>query len=149
MDLLRLDFFVFIICERSEKTSNTYFCGFFLFLLSAIPDEAGHGWYRYPFYPFLISATALFLREYFTKNFITTFFFIVFIGTSLLQLTWASVFGFSYHFFRLIIASWLLALLPYFIENKKIVKIGKASSYLWLVAFLFMNIWAVLLYTEQ
>src|SRR3989339_31976 len=117
MDLLRLVFFVFIICERSEKTSNTYFCGFFFFL-----------------------------REYFTKNFITTFFFIVFIGTSLLQLTWASVFGFSYPFFRLIIASWLLALLPYFIENKKIVKIGKASSYLWLVAFLFMNIWAVLLY---
>ncbi|EKD86894.1 MAG: hypothetical protein ACD_37C00110G0001, partial [uncultured bacterium] len=142
-------FLLFVKDQKKHLILISAVFSYFLVFLSAIPDEAGHGWYRYPFYPFLISATALFLREYFTKNFITTFFFIVFIGTSLLQLTWASVFGFSYPFFRLIIASWLLALLPYFIENKKIVKIGKASSYLWLVAFLFMNIWAVLLYTEQ
>jgi len=142
-------FLLFVKDQKKHLILISAVLSYFLVFLSAIPDEAGHGWYRYPFYPFLISATALFLREYFAKNFISTFFFIVFIGTSLLQLTWASVFGFSYPFFRLIIVSWLLVLLPYFIENKKIVKIGKASSYLWLVAFLFMNIWAVLLYTEQ
>src|SRR3990167_1703540 len=32
-------FFVFIICERSEKTSNTYFCGFFLFLSFSVSNS--------------------------------------------------------------------------------------------------------------
>ena len=41
---------------------------YFLIFLTAIPDEAGHGWYRYPFYPFLIISIALFIKEYFTKK---------------------------------------------------------------------------------
>ena len=125
------------------------FLSYFLVFLSAIPDEAGHGWYRYPFFPFLVASTAIFLREHFAKNFLMTFFLLVFVGTSLLELTWASVFGFSYPFFRIAILTWLLVLLPYFFNDKKFLKLAKISSFLWLGAFILLNIWAVFLYTEQ
>lgn len=142
-------FLLFLKDHKKHLILISAVLSYFLVFLSAIPDEAGHGWYRYPFYPFLLSSTALFLKEYFAKNFLATFFFIVLVGTSLLELTWGNVFGFSHVFFRLIIILWLIALLPYFIVNNRIIKIGKLSSYLWFLALILMNIWAVLLYTEQ
>ena len=36
---------------------------YFVVFLVGIPDEVGHGWYRYPFYPFLIMSTALFIKK--------------------------------------------------------------------------------------
>lgn len=122
---------------------------YFLVFLAAIPDEAGHGWYRYPFFPFLITSIALFIKEYFNKNHILSFIFIVFVATSLLQLTWANVFGFSYFIFRISILTWVLTLLPLFFENKKVQKIGKSTSWIWFIALILMSIWAVFLYNEQ
>ena len=125
------------------------FLAYFLIFLSGIPDEAGHGWYRYPFYPFLIISTALFLREYFVKNWLLTFFFLVFVGTSLFQLTWATVFGFSYLIFRISIIGWSISLLPLFISKKPVIKLATFMSLFWLGSFILMNIWSVFLYNEQ
>ena len=122
---------------------------YFIIFLAGIPDEAGHGWYRYPFYPFLIISIALFLKEYFVKNLILTFFFLVFVGTTLFQNTWAPTFGFSYFIFRFMILGWSLSLVPMFVSSKGINKFARLSSYSWIIIFILMNIWSVTLYNEQ
>src|SRR3989338_540369 len=127
----------------------TAFLAYFLIFLSGIPDEAGHGWYRYPFYPFLIISTAIFLKDHFLKNWLLTFFFLVFVGTSLFQLTWATVFGFSYLIFRISIIGWSISLLPLFISKKPVIKLATFMSLFWLGSFILMNIWSVFLYNEQ
>jgi hypothetical protein len=91
----------------------------------------------------------LFIKEYFAKNWILTFIFLVIIGTSLFNLTWEKYFGFSYIIFRLVIIGWGLVLLPQFFPGKKLNKFGEVTSYGWFVLFALMNIWATLLYNEQ
>lgn len=122
---------------------------YFVIFLTVIPDEAGHGWYRYPFYPFLIISTALFIRDYFVKNPILTFLFLAFVGTSLFQNTWAVNFGFSYLVFRLIIIGWGLSLIPLFLPFKPLLKLSRFVIYSWLFIFIALNIWSVMLYNEQ
>ena len=122
---------------------------YFVVFLTGIPDEAGHGWYRYPFYPFLIISIALFIKDYFIKNPILTFLFLVLVGTTLFQNTWTQAFGFSYFIFRLIIIGWSLSLIPLFLPFKPILKISRLASYSWLVLFVLLNIWSVILYNEQ
>lgn len=121
---------------------------YFIVFLSAIPDEAGHGWYRYPFYPFLLISIALFIKKFFAKNFLLTFFFLVFVGTSLFDLTWEKTFGFSYPIFRLLILSWILVLFPLIFGNK-LLKTGKVVSFFWLAIFILMNVWAINIYNEM
>lgn len=122
---------------------------YFLVFLIAIPDEPGHGWYRYPFYPFLAISIALFIKEYFTKNWIFTFLFLVIVGSSLLQLTWVNKFGFSLILFRLVIFSWVLTLIPQFFPIKLAVKQGKMISFLWLCALFLLSTWSIFIYNEQ
>lgn len=122
---------------------------YFLIFLAGIPDEPGHGWYRYPFYPFLVLSLAVFIKEYFAKNWSLTFIFLVFIGTSLFQLTWNVAFGFSYIVFRSIIILWGITLFPQFFSNKLIAKGGKILAYSWFVIFIILNIWSITIYNEQ
>lgn len=122
---------------------------YFVIFLSGIPDEAGHGWYRYPFYPFLIISIALFIKDYFVKNPILTFLFLVLVGTTLFHNTWAVNFGFSYLIFRLIILGWGLSLIPLFLPFKPLLKISRIATYSWFVIFVLINIWSVMLYNEQ
>ena len=122
---------------------------YFLIFLAGIPDEPGHGWYRYPFYPFLIISIALFFKEYFIKNLTLTFLFLVFLGTSLLQLTWEKTFGFSFIIFRAAIISWSYMLFPYISPFKNKLKFVKVVGLFWLAAYFLMNIWAILIYNEQ
>lgn len=125
------------------------FLAYFLVFIFAIPDEAGHGWYRYPFYPFLIISIALFLKEFLFKNQILTFLFFSFVGLTLLQLTWVPVFGFSYSVLRTAILGFSLVLLPLFFESKKLVGGIKLWSYFLFILLILFNIWAVYLYNEN
>lgn len=122
---------------------------YFLVFLAGIPDEAGHGWYRYPFYPFLVISLALFIPEYFRKNAPLTFLFLVFIGTSLLQNTFGYTFGFSHIIFRLSILSWVIPLLPIFIHKPVLKRFADVVSCAWFGLFILLNIVSVLLYNEQ
>ncbi len=122
---------------------------YFVIFLAGIPDEPGHGWYRYPFYPFLIISIALFIKEYFNKNYLLTFFFLVLVGAPLLQLTWVPVFGFSYFIFRLAIIGWSTSLLPVFIPNKSLARFSHVASYIWFGLFIILSIFATLQYNEQ
>lgn len=125
------------------------FLAYFVIFVAGIPNEAGHGWYRYPFYPFLIIAIALFIKEHFVKNWILTFIFLILVGTGILGLTWEKTFGFSYVVFRLFLVGWGISLIPLFVHLKRLPKFFKVINYGWLVVFFLMNIWAVLLYNEQ
>lgn len=122
---------------------------YFIIFLAGIPDEPGHGWYRYPFYPFLVISIALFIKEYFSKNPVLTFFFLTIVGMSLFQLTWGDAFGFSFFIFRALIIFWSFALVSLLLPFKKLNKSANFTNYLWLCIFLLLNVWAVMLYNEQ
>jgi 4-amino-4-deoxy-L-arabinose transferase-like glycosyltransferase len=125
------------------------FIAYFLVFLAGIPDEPGHGWYRYPFYPFLVIAIALFIRDHFVRNPVLTFIFLTFVGTALFHNTWAETFGFSYPVFRLAIIGWSMVLLPLFIYAKNINKGVKVVSYFWILILIFMNIWSILIFNDK
>lgn len=145
--------FAFVLLLVKDLRKNIFIIApllsYLFIFIAGIPDEAGHGWYRYPFYPFLVISIALFIKEYFAKNFLLTFFFLVFMGTSLLDLTWEKTFGFSVIVLRTCLITWSLVLLPYFPLFKKHVKVVSIISYSWLLIFIFLNIWASVIYNEQ
>ncbi len=123
------------------------FIAYFITFIFAIPNEPAHGWYRYPFYPFLIISTALILKEEFKKISLISMIFVLIIGLSLLSNTWQNLFGFSYTVYRLFI---LLAVLPIIFILWKNIK-EKTFYFLmisWLILFLISNITSVLLYIE-
>ncbi len=145
--------FAFILLLVKDFRKNHFlilsFLGYFAVFIFAIPNESGHGWYRYPFYPFLAVSIALFIREYFNKNFMLTFFFIIFLVTSLLQLSWGVQFGFSFKLFRLFLISTSISLLPLFFKNKNFIKFSKLYNFLMLVFIFSLSFWSVMEYTEQ
>ncbi len=134
---------LFLLMLKDFK-KNVYilipFLSYFLIFMAGIPDEPGHGWYRYPFYPFLIISLALFIKEYFAKNYLLTFFFLAFIVTSLLQNVYEVRFGFSFPVFRIFILLCGLVLLPYFGKWKLAVRISVVVSYLLLIWALALSI---------
>lgn len=123
------------------------FLSYFLIFLAGIPDEAGHGWYRYPLYPFVVISIAIFIKEYYARNFFLTFLFIIGVGLNLFHQTWVQVFGFSFFFFRFILITFGLILLPPFLP--RLGKLSVVISYFYLVIFVLLNIWSILLYNEQ
>lgn len=121
------------------------YLGIFIF---AIPNEAGHGWYRYPFYPFLIISIALFIKEYFNKNILLTFLFILLVGLSLIELSYGAKFGFSFLVFRGFLIICALTLLPLFFRSKNLLKFSNGLNYILLIGLFGLNVLAVLTYLE-
>jgi 4-amino-4-deoxy-L-arabinose transferase-like glycosyltransferase len=120
------------------------YLGMYIF---AIPDEPGHGWYRYPFYPFLLIAAALVLKEEFRKYSLISVFFLLIVGLSLLGNVWQEVFGFSYFIYRIFI---ILTVLPtiYLLWKEKQ---GRLSTWFlgsWISIFILFNIFSVLVFVE-
>lgn len=120
------------------------FIAYLIVYIFGIPNEPSHGWYRYPFYPFLFISTAVVLKEELKKISFVSLFFVLIVGLALLQNTWTNFFGFSYFAYRLFI---LLAVLPfiYMIWKKK-----NSSKILliWMTFFIILNIASVLSYIE-
>lgn len=125
------------------------FLSYFLVYIFVIPDEPGHGWYRYPFLPFLILSTAVLLKNYFGKNCFFTFLFLCVVGLSLFQLTWFTLFGFSHFVLRVIILSFSLTLLPLFFRSQKLFAGVRIMSYSLFFILILLNVWATSLYNEQ
>lgn len=123
------------------------FLAYFAVFIFAIPNEPSHGWYRYPFYPFLIVSIALFLKEYFNKNYFLTFLFLIFTGLSVFQLSWAQKFGFSFIVFRSVLILFGISLSPIFLPKTE--KVAYLSSYLSLAIISFLSMWSILKYNEQ
>lgn len=143
-------FAVFLLSIKDFKRNYMVllpFIAYFAIFIFAIPNEPSHGWYRYPFYPFLVLSTALFLKEYFNKNYFLTFLFLIFTGMSLLQISWAQSIGFSFIVFRSFLILFGITLAPLFIPKTK--NIATFSSYASLAIIFFLNIWSVFKYNEQ
>ena len=123
------------------------FLAYLAFFVFAIPNEPLHGWYRYPFYPFLILSTALFLKEYFNKNYLLTFLFLIFTGLSMLQLSWGQALGFSFIVFRGFLILFGLSTAPLFLPKTN--NIATLASYASIIIIFVLNIWSVFNYNEQ
>lgn len=115
----------------------------------AIPNEPGHGWYRYPFYPFLTIATAVFIKDYFNKELILTTIFLLVIGLSMFYHVWTPVFGFSYLVFRLYLVACSIGLLPIWFPTKQVKKISFSMNWLLLGLASLLSTIAVIGYNEQ
>jgi hypothetical protein len=106
---------IMLVKEKANRNVVTF--GFLAYLgiyLFAIPNEAGHGWYRYPFYPFLAIASAWSLNEYFFSQPIFAFLFGTIVGLPMIQHLIVPKIGFSYPLYRgylLLVASPLVTLI--------------------------------------
>lgn len=143
-------FAIFLLSIKDFKKNYMIllpFLAYFAVFIFAIPNEPSHGWYRYPFYPFLVVSTALFLKEYFNKNYFLTFLFLIFTGTSMLQLSWAKSMGFSFVVFRSFLILFGISLAPLFLPKTK--NLSSFTSYASLVIIFFISIWSVFKYNEQ
>lgn len=121
------------------------FIAYLVTFIFAIPNEPAHGWYRYPFLPFLLISSAVILYDEIKKISLTSLIFILFVGLALLNNTWQIDFGFSFIVYRIFI---LLAALSVIIPLWKIKKY-KSPIVLWLLFFIILNIWSVMLYNDQ
>lgn len=142
------------ILFMSKNLKKTYpvvfgFTAYLLIFLAGIPNEAGHGWYRYPFYPFLIIGLAAVAYEYFVKNRILTFAALATTGLSLLEYTWQPAFGFSYLMLRGYLALCAMTMMPLIWKNKKIENFATKLSYILAIFVLLLSCWAALYYNEQ
>lgn len=123
------------------------FVAYLITYIFGIPNEAAHGWYRYPFYPFLIVSLAIFLREEFKKISLLSIFFLLFVGLSLFSNFWQNVFGFSYAVYRFFIISATAPIL-YFLWKNIHGRSPQILISLWLIVFIMLNIGAILSYVE-
>jgi hypothetical protein len=123
------------------------FLAYLIIYIFAIPDEASHGWYRYPFYPFLLIATALVIKDEWKKISLISLIFIFIVGLSLLGNSWLHIFGFSYFIYRLFI---LFATIPviFFLWKKQNQKLPRIFLAAWIVIFIIFNIFSTIIYGE-
>lgn len=123
------------------------FITYLVLYIFAIPNEPAHGWYRYPFIPFLMISTAIVLKEEISKISFVSLLFIFVVGLSLLFNTWQQVFGFSFIVYRLfIVIAALSIMVPLWF--KKYENMAKPIMILWISLFLILNVFAVLIYIE-
>lgn len=142
---------VLLLVKETKKHLSIVF-GFLAYVVVfvfAIPSEPLHGWYRYPFYPFLIIAIAVFLKEYFNKNYLVTAIFFVLTGLSMLAGGWGRSLGFSYPVFRTYLAVVATGALPGIfpkLEKKKIFQLINIGL---LLLIILLSVWTVIGYNEQ
>ena len=123
------------------------FISYLLIYIFAIPNEPSHGWYRYPFYPFLTIATALFLWSELKKISLSSLVFLFVVGLSLLSNFWLPMFGFSYSVYRIfIILAFFSVFIPIWFARYD--KIGRIILALWFCTFLILSACSVITYIE-
>ncbi len=122
--------------------------GYFLVYIAAIPNEPSHGWYRYPFYPFLAIALAHYLVTQ-RSNYLLTPLILLGIALSLMQHSWGVVLGFSFIVYRVIIFWFALSTLPIWFPNGITIRFARLNTYIQLGSIVLLSIWSVLLYNEQ
>ncbi len=143
-------FSIFILLKDFKKHFLILipFLAYFIVYVFAIPNEPAHGWYRYPFYPFLTISMAIILWEELKKSSLVSLFFIFLVGLSLLSNTWQENFGFSFILYRIFVLFACLSVI-YPIWKKKEIKIsGFPILSIWILMFILLNVWAIFSYIE-
>jgi len=142
----------FVVTATSYKKHIGLIAGFLSYLLIflfAIPSEAGHGWYRYPFYPFLAVSFAVLLKDGIGRMPQILCPVLTLLGLLLLETVWVPVFGFSFVIHR----AWLVLCsfigLPVFVKGKWVYRIGVLATYISLLVISVLSVYAILQYNEQ
>lgn len=117
--------------------------------LIAIPNEPGHGWYRYPFYPFLAIAIGIYLVQFMKKQNIYQFVFLIIVGLSMLEHAWVPVFGFSYVLYRLYVTLSAVPLISVVFPSKSVTKPAMILNSLLIIFVFIMTVSATMQYNEQ
>jgi len=125
------------------------FLAYFAVFVFAIPSEPMHGWYRFPFYPFLAISIAVFFKEHFNKNYLTTAVSFVIIGLSMFAGSWGKILGFSYPVFRTYLITVAIGALPALFPKFINKKVFRWINYVLLVDIVLLSIWTVIMYNEQ
>lgn len=140
------------LCTKGVKKHAPIIFGFlayFCIFVFAIPSEPSHGWYRYPFYPFLAMSLAVFFKEHFNKNYLATALSFIVVGLSMFANSWEKVLGFSYPVFRTYLIAVGIGALPGVISDKKIEKFSKVVNYCLIICIFCLTIWTIVAYNEQ
>ena len=140
------------LCTKDIKKNLPIIFGFLAYVavfVFAIPSEPSHGWYRYPFYPFLVIAIAVFLKEYLNKNYLVTAMSFVVIGLSMFAGSWGRVLGFSYPVFRTYLVAVACGAMPAIFPKLANKKIFRMINIALCVEIVLLTIWTVLVYNEQ
>jgi 4-amino-4-deoxy-L-arabinose transferase-like glycosyltransferase len=137
---------IFLLCRDLKKNYMIIipFVAYLVTYIFAIPNEPAHGWYRYPFFPFLLISSAIVLWDEMKKVSFISLFFIFFVGLALLSNTWQIDFGFSFVAYRVFILAGVLSII---LSLWNIMKC-KSPTILWIVFFILLNIWSVFSYIE-
>jgi len=141
-----------IFASLDIKKTYPILFGFLAYLLifaTAIPSESGHGWYRYPFYPFLSIATATILSMNFNKNYILSGIGMLLVGLSMLTHAWLPSFGFSFTVMRFFILAIALGMSPVVFHIPWIKKYANGINYILLCGISILSILSSLSYNEQ
>jgi 4-amino-4-deoxy-L-arabinose transferase-like glycosyltransferase len=115
----------------------------------AIPSEPLHGWYRYPFYPFLAIALAVFLHEYFNKKYFVTALFFVVTGLSMFAGSWGKTLGFSFPVFRIYLGVVAVGALPGLFPKLESKKLFPWINIVTLIFIIVLTVCTILVYNEQ
>lgn len=142
---------IFIILKNFRKHFFILipFLTYFLFYVWAVPGVQMQGWYRYPFFPFLIIATTYLILQLIKVPSLLALVFQFFIGSSAFRNGWEPIFGISFGLFRALLIFWSLPILLYLFISRKFKKIYQASFLSWLIIFILLNLSSSHLYNEQ
>jgi len=133
--------------RKHFEITAAFFSYLFLFVLT-VDQRDLHGWYNYPFYPFLAMASGKLIEEITKTPSLLNIVFLLTAGLSTVSLTYFSVFGLSSSLFRLLV---VISFLPFFITLFRIKKLDflvKSVFIFYLVLIFFLNIVAVLHYVH-
>jgi 4-amino-4-deoxy-L-arabinose transferase-like glycosyltransferase len=123
--------------------------GYLAVFLFAIPNEPGHGWYRYPFYPFLMIALAYTVIQVWRKNYVFTMVLLLITGLPALSHTVGSSIGFSYPVYRGFLLLVAVGALPAVFRNHSLSSASDKANCLTGVLVLMLTVFAALGYNEQ
>jgi hypothetical protein len=143
---------IVVLLLKDLKKNAPVVLGFLSYLavfVFAVPGEPLHGWYRYPFNPFLAISIALFLKEYFNRNYLATAIFFLITGLPALSMSWGRVFGFSYPVLRIYLAGVALGALPAVSPGLGKNRAFRFINWVILCIVLLLSIWATVVYNEQ
>lgn len=141
-----------LLIVRDLKKSLPVVLGFMAYaavFVFAIPNEPLHGWYRYPFYPFLAIAIAVFLYENFNRNYLSSAVFYIVTGLSMFAESWGKILGFSFPVFRTYLAVVAAGALPGIFPGLKRVTIIRWVNIGILVLITLLSVWTIFTYNEQ
>ena len=117
---------------------------YFLIFIFAIPGIEAQGWYRYPFYPFLIIASAALIKEMLDRPSLLNLFFFFLVASSAFHWGWEETFGISNTLFRIIVILGSVSFIPAAFWPENLSRLGRQATYFWLGIFILLNILSVL-----